>query len=72
MPRRFGTALDVGCGAGELARLLAVRAEEGVVAPGGTLVVVGPARDAGHGADQDPGEFIKWIAKVTGYRRKVR
>ncbi|MGW1593803.1 class I SAM-dependent methyltransferase [Streptomyces sp. NPDC002343] len=28
LPRRFGTALDVGCGSGELARLLAGRAME--------------------------------------------
>jgi len=24
--------------------------------------------DAGHGADEDPGDFIKWIAQVSGYR----
>jgi hypothetical protein len=24
--------------------------------------------DAGHGADDDPGDFIKWIATVSGYR----
>ncbi|WP_434481793.1 subtype B tannase [Streptomyces sp. NBC_01340] len=24
--------------------------------------------DAGHGADQDPGDFIKWIATVSGYK----
>ncbi|MFK0022943.1 subtype B tannase [Streptomyces sp. NPDC090798] len=24
--------------------------------------------DAGHGADNDPGDFIKWIATVSGYR----
>ncbi|MEW2396931.1 subtype B tannase [Streptomyces sp. NPDC046862] len=24
--------------------------------------------DAGHGADQDPGDFIRWIASVTGHR----
>ncbi|WP_332875049.1 subtype B tannase [Streptomyces geranii] len=23
--------------------------------------------DAGHGADQDPGEFVKWIGEVSGY-----
>lgn len=28
--------------------------------------------DAGHGADQDPGEFVKWIGEVSGYRSKVR
>lgn len=28
LPRRFGRALDVGCGSGDLVRLLAVRAEE--------------------------------------------
>ncbi|MFD2683640.1 subtype B tannase [Streptomyces phyllanthi] len=27
--------------------------------------------DAGHGADEDPGDFIKWIARVTGYKRGV-
>ncbi|WP_406437242.1 hypothetical protein [Streptomyces sp. NBC_00631] len=29
--------------------------------------------DAGHGADDDPGDFITWIAEVTGhpgYRRR--
>ncbi|MFE1879716.1 subtype B tannase [Streptomyces diastatochromogenes] len=25
--------------------------------------------DQGHGANTDPGDFIKWIAKVTGYRK---
>ncbi|MEU6374582.1 subtype B tannase [Streptomyces sp. NPDC046909] len=25
--------------------------------------------DAGHGADQDPADFIKWIATVSGYKR---
>ncbi|MGW1761192.1 hypothetical protein [Streptomyces mirabilis] len=24
--------------------------------------------DAGHGADNDPGDFVKWIATVSGYR----
>ncbi|MFD7474460.1 subtype B tannase [Streptomyces sp. NPDC059837] len=24
--------------------------------------------DAGHGADEDPGDFIEWIATVTGYK----
>ncbi|MEV6617590.1 subtype B tannase [Streptomyces sp. NPDC051051] len=28
--------------------------------------------DGGHGADQDPGEFIGWIAQVTGHRPGVR
>lgn len=27
--------------------------------------------DAGHGADEDPGDFITWIAKVTGYKGSV-
>lgn len=25
--------------------------------------------DQGHGANTDPGDFIAWIAKVTGYKR---
>ncbi|WTJ96641.1 alpha/beta hydrolase [Streptomyces sp. NBC_01537] len=25
--------------------------------------------DAGHGADEDPGDFITWIGKVSGYRK---
>ncbi|MDW4908797.1 subtype B tannase [Streptomyces sp. ADMS] len=25
--------------------------------------------DAGHGADQDPGEFLKWIGEVSGYSK---
>ncbi|MGV9852820.1 subtype B tannase [Streptomyces sp. NPDC003442] len=25
--------------------------------------------DAGHGANQDPGAFMRWIGEVTGYRR---
>jgi hypothetical protein len=25
--------------------------------------------DAGHGADQDPEEFIVWIGNITGYRK---
>ncbi|WP_149824653.1 subtype B tannase [Streptomyces tailanensis] len=28
--------------------------------------------DAGHGADQDPGDFVRWIGEVSGYRSKVR
>lgn len=24
--------------------------------------------DAGHGADNDPGDFVRWIATVSGYR----
>ncbi|GGT25129.1 hypothetical protein [Streptomyces chromofuscus] len=24
--------------------------------------------DGGHGADEDPGEFVKWIARVSGRR----
>ena len=28
--------------------------------------------DAGHGADQDPGDFISWIAKVTGHRSRPK
>lgn len=27
--------------------------------------------DAGHGADQDPGDFIKWIAEVSGWSRGI-
>ena len=27
--------------------------------------------DAGHGADQDPADFITWIATVSGYKSKV-
>ncbi|BBJ41599.1 hypothetical protein SSPO_043170 [Streptomyces antimycoticus] len=23
----------------------------------------------GHGANQDPGDFMRWIGEVTGYRR---
>jgi hypothetical protein len=23
--------------------------------------------DAGHGADEDPEEFIAWVGKITGY-----
>lgn len=23
---------------------------------------------AGHGADDDPGDFVKWIATVSGHR----
>ncbi|WP_323186030.1 hypothetical protein [Streptomyces sp. NBC_01373] len=26
--------------------------------------------DEGHGANTDPGDFITWIAKVTGYKRR--
>jgi hypothetical protein len=26
--------------------------------------------DAGHGANEDPGDFITWIGQVTGYNRK--
>lgn len=26
--------------------------------------------DAGHGADQDPGDFVKWIAAVSGHRHR--
>ncbi|KOU77657.1 Tat pathway signal sequence domain protein [Streptomyces sp. MMG1533] len=26
--------------------------------------------DQGHGANTDPGDFIQWIAKVTGYKKK--
>jgi hypothetical protein len=26
--------------------------------------------DQGHGANTGPGDFIAWIAKVTGYRKK--
>ncbi|WP_405735276.1 Tat pathway signal protein [Streptomyces sp. NBC_00028] len=26
--------------------------------------------DAGHGADQDPGDFIEWIASVSGHRHR--
>ncbi|MFJ9867394.1 hypothetical protein [Streptomyces sp. NPDC101165] len=29
----------------------------------------GRYRDQGHGANIDPGDFIKWIAEVTGYRK---
>jgi len=25
-------------------------------------------RDQGHGANTDPGDFIAWIAKVTGFK----
>jgi hypothetical protein len=28
--------------------------------------------DAGHGADQDPGDFIEWIATVSGCKSKVK
>ncbi|MEU2282080.1 subtype B tannase [Streptomyces sp. NPDC013178] len=28
--------------------------------------------DQGHGANTDPGDFIKWIAKVTGHRAEKR
>ncbi|MFC4506418.1 MULTISPECIES: subtype B tannase [Streptomyces] len=28
--------------------------------------------DQGHGANTDPGDFITWIAKVTGHRTKVK
>lgn len=26
--------------------------------------------DQGHGANTDPGDFITWIAKVTGHKAK--
>lgn len=26
--------------------------------------------DEGHGANTDPGDFITWIAKVTGYKNQ--
>ena len=26
--------------------------------------------DADYGADEDPGDFIKWIGRVTGYTKK--
>jgi hypothetical protein len=26
--------------------------------------------DAGHGANEDTGDFISWIAKLTGYTAK--
>jgi hypothetical protein len=25
--------------------------------------------DEGHGSNTDPGDFIKWIAEVSGYKR---
>ncbi|MFJ4619981.1 hypothetical protein [Streptomyces sp. NPDC088812] len=28
--------------------------------------------DGGHGADQDPGDFITWIATVSGHRTARR
>ncbi|MER6343579.1 subtype B tannase [Streptomyces sp. NPDC001595] len=28
--------------------------------------------DQGHGANTDPGDFIAWIAEVTGYEKRVR
>ena len=45
LPRRFGIALDVGCGAGELARLLAIRAEEGGVGVDSDPAIVERARE---------------------------
>jgi SAM-dependent methyltransferase len=45
LPRRFATALDVGCGAGDLARLLAVRAEKGVVGIDSDAAIVRRAQE---------------------------
>ncbi|MGI5347471.1 class I SAM-dependent methyltransferase [Streptomyces sp. CA-250714] len=45
LPRRFGRALDIGCGSGELARLLAGRADE-VQAIDSDPVIVARARES--------------------------
>ncbi|KOG16088.1 class I SAM-dependent methyltransferase [Streptomyces viridochromogenes] len=45
LPRRFGTALDVGCGTGDLVRLLAARADKGVVGVDSDAGIAGRARE---------------------------
>ncbi|WP_217206737.1 class I SAM-dependent methyltransferase [Streptomyces sp. AC550_RSS872] len=46
LPRRFGTALDVGSGTGDLVRLLAARADKGVVGIDSDAGIVGRARES--------------------------
>ncbi|WOX10522.1 class I SAM-dependent methyltransferase [Streptomyces sp. N50] len=77
LPRRFGRALDVGCGSGDLARLLAVRGErvEGVdsdphiiarareLTPTGVPVVFGVV-DARAGIPAGPYDVITCVAAL--------
>ncbi|UNZ16312.1 class I SAM-dependent methyltransferase [Streptomyces sp. 891-h] len=46
LPRRFGRALDVGCGSGDLARLLAARATDGVDAIDSDPAIIARARES--------------------------